>query len=100
MATITLEQGQFGSDYIIRSSDGETMLVQTDWEYPGIATTFGWDTFDVQHDDDVTLCKHIETDGTVDCPDCGMKTSKFIAAAHDYLDEHIGDEVDDPGYFE
>lgn len=46
----------------------------------------------------VCSCKHDGTDGTIDC-ECGMKALTFIQDAQEYLDEHIGDEVDDPGYF-
>lgn len=32
-------------------------------------------------------CDHSGTDGTVDCPDCGVPASAFIAAAGEYLSE-------------
>jgi len=31
-------------------------------------------------------CRHIGTDGTVDCRDCGCKAGDFIKAASEYLD--------------
>lgn len=76
MATIKLEEGTFGWDYLIVNTDtGEDILVQTDWDYPGVASSFGWGG---------------ETgDPEVDIP-----------AAQEYLDENIGVEAEDPGYFE
>tara|TARA_R100000234_G_scaffold110704_1_gene83244 strand:- start:996 stop:1280 length:285 start_codon:yes stop_codon:yes gene_type:complete len=83
---IHLESGQFGWDYIIESDSGQTVLIQSDWDYPGVASSFGW-----------TACDCGETDGTVDC---SHKTaSEMIASAGEYLSENIGAAVDDPGYF-
>jgi len=67
---ITLESGTFGWDYVLSSDTGETILIQSDYDYPGVARTFGWDG-----DDD-------DTEG---------------AAA--FLDDSIGESVEDPGYF-
>jgi len=68
------------------------ILVQTDWDYPGTASTFGW-----------SPCKGCKgdcrgtTDGTVDCK---KKTaSQMISDAREYLDNHVGKVVEDPGYF-
>lgn len=86
---ITLQAGKFGT-YLLVPNDPqvESRLVQTDWDYPGVASTFGW-----------SPC-HPETDGTVDCPVCGKSVSELIQEAGEYLDEHIGDSVEDPGYFD
>lgn len=68
---ITLEEGQFGWDYIIRNLEtNESLLIQSDWDYPGVARTFGWSGEDGE-----------------------------ITEAQLWLDEHIGDTADDPGYF-
>lgn len=75
-----------GGDWDTRD-DERTVLVQTDWDYPGLASTFGW-----------SPC-HDETDGTVDCP-CGKTAGELIAEASQYLNEHCGEVVDDPGYFD
>lgn len=115
----------------IRVFDTETnedTLVQVDYDYPGLASTFGWSVSSVQptppdecphgEEDWRTCakcagdfgkpllertgggpCDHSGTDGTVDCPDCGMKAGDFIGAAYDFLVEHEGDEAEDPGYF-
>ena len=85
---ITLDTGDFGNYLVIDLETGEDILIQTDWDYPGVASTFGW-----------SPC-HSETDGTVDCPVCGKTASEMITEAADYLDNHLGDEVEDPGYFD
>ncbi len=83
---ITLEQGDFGT-YLVVAEDGQDILIQTDFDFPGIASTFGW-----------SPCECGATDGTVDC---GHKTaSQMIAEAQRFLDENIGQSVEDPGYFE
>ena len=75
---ITLEEGNFGWDYVLRAENGETILIQTDWDYPGTASSFGWKP-----------CHCGFTDGTIDCEH--RKTSDMIVEAADYLDNHIGD---------
>lgn len=86
---ISLEDGQFGWDYVITNNEtGEDFLIQTDYDYPGIASTFGWPGHE-----------HGETDGTVDCPVCGKKAMEMINDAQKWLDDHIGATVEDPGYF-
>lgn len=111
----------------IIAEDGRTVLIQTDWDYPGVAGSFGWSTQLVQHcpecgvvhvdRDDVhsrgypvefncpdcrrlciNPCPHQTTDGTVDC-DCGMPAGEFIDAARDWLESNDGATASDPGYF-
>ena len=87
LTMITLEAGQFGN-YQIEHDDGRSVLIQTDWDYPGVASTlFGW-----------CPCSCGETDGTVDCTH--RAASEMIASAAEFLDDHIGERVADPGYFE
>lgn len=83
---ITLQKGAFGFTYLVVAEDGRDILIQSDWDYPSIASTFGW-----------TSCACGETDGTVDCPH--KTASQMIVDAQDYLDDHLGETVDDPGYF-
>ena len=85
-AEITLEAGQFGWDYILERGDGKTVLIQTDYDYPGLASSFGW-----------APCPCGATDGTVDCPH--KTASDMIAEAGQYLDDNIGATIEDPGYF-
>lgn len=82
----------------IVSEDGRTFLIDTDWDYPGTATTFGWSIELVQEPERAESCSH-NGDGTVNCNHCKMTASDFISAAYDWLVEHNGATADDPGYF-
>jgi hypothetical protein len=82
--SITLQSGDYGT-YLLVADDGEEILIQTDWDFPGVAIAFGW-----------RPC-HCGTDGTVDCPH--KTASTMIAEATEYLDDHVGVSVEDPGYF-
>ena len=82
---ITLQEGDIGT-FLVVAEDGRDLLVQSDLDYPGVASTFGW-----------TPCSCGATDGTVDC---GHRTAdEMIADAHDFLRAHVSDTADDPGYF-
>ena len=74
-----------------------TRLIQTDWDYPGLATTFLWNKARVRENE---KCEHDGTDGTIDCP-CGVTAHQFIEAARTYLDHCVENAVvvEDPGYF-
>lgn len=78
----------------IVSDDGRDVLVKTDWDAPGVASTFGWSVSQVG-----SGCEHDGTDGTVACKACGTTAGKFIEAAIDFINEHDGEAVEDPGYF-
>ena len=83
--SITLLEGDCGTFLLVAQTGGE-ILVQTDWDFPGLASPFGW-----------SPCSCGATDGTVDCD---HKTAgEMIAAARDFLTAHVGDTADDPGYF-
>ncbi len=84
--TLTLQNGDFGA-YLLIAEDGQELLVQTDWDFPGIASTFGW-----------SPCACGATDGTVAC--AHKLVGVMIAEAQAFLDDHIGDQVEDPGYFD
>ena len=84
---LRLRKGIYGSYVVEEVESGEVIMIQPDWDFPGVASTFGW-----------SAC-HGETDGTVTCPVCGSNVSEMIADAIKWLDEHVGDVVDDPGYF-
>lgn len=91
----------------IVNDDGRDVLVQTDRDWPGIASTFGWSIVNVQapglgYDAEYyrPACHHHSTDGTVDCRECGITAGQFIEAAREWLDDHDGAEAEDPGYFE
>lgn len=92
----------------IVADDGRTLLIQTDWDYPSVASTFGWNMMDVQkwpNEDELRKntfepCYHEATDGTIPCKECGVTASEFISAAYDWLCNNDGATADDPGYFE
>lgn len=98
--SLTLESGDFGWDYhLIDDETGEDILIQNDFEYPGLASSFGWSPLNAGP------CLpdhwHETTDGTIDCSICGMTAEEFISSASEYLDDHIGETIgEDPGYFE
>ena len=112
----------------IVADDGRSILVQTDWDYPSVARTFGWTTERVQRCPEcgivhlapedicsrgypveficpecrqrrINECPHDTTDGSVDC-ECGMPASEFITAAGEWLRDNHGLTARDPGYFD
>ena len=107
---------------IIDDETGKTLLIQTDCDYPGVASVFGWSTQSLQKcrscghiqtvdptdaaqaeceecEELISLCRHESTDGTVDCPSCKITASDFIESAGNWLDSNDGATADDPGYF-
>lgn len=104
--------------YLIENDDGRSILVQTDWDYPSTAGSFGWSLRSVQSDRADTIeycapqetdtictghtvwkCDHLGTDGTIVCPDCGVLPVTFIEAAAAWMDENDGATAEDGGYF-
>ena len=108
---------------IVDLATGQSVLVQTDWDCPSVATSFGWHLDRVQRctscghleteaecgepsynwecpdcGETVPYCDHSGTDGTVDCG-CGLSAGDFINAARDWLAENDGVTAEDPGYF-
>jgi hypothetical protein len=83
---IKLQKANFGC-YLLKAENGKELLIQTDWDFPSTALSFGY-----------CCCECGETDGTVDC--IHKTATQMITEARDYLDEHIGDIIDDVGYFE
>ena len=82
---IALHEASFGT-FLVVAQSGREILVQTDWDFPGLASTFGW-----------SPCSCGATDGTVDCDH--RTADEMIADARDFLAAHVGDTADDPGYF-
>lgn len=82
----------------IVAEDGRDILVQTDWDWPGVASTFGWSLADCQWTN-ADKCEHSGTDGTIPCPQCAMTVSIFLKSARDWMDDNDGAEAEDPGYF-
>lgn len=71
----------------LETDDGRSILIQTDWDYPGVASSFGW-----------VACECGDTDGTVDC--AHKKAGEMISDARAFLDAHDGETIEDPGYFD
>ena len=55
-----------------------TVLIQTDWDFPGVASRCGY-----------VPCECGATDGTVDCPH--KTASAMISEAYDFLRERDGE---------
>jgi hypothetical protein len=92
---LSIEPYRYGGYILTDLATDRTVYVQTDWEYPGVASSFGWSI----RDDGDGDCDHNGTDGTVDCPSCGRTVIAFINSAAEYLDsEPVA--YDDPGYFD
>ena len=60
-------------------NDADTVLIQTDWDFPGVASYLGY-----------TPCDCGATDGTVDCEH--KTVSYMISAAYDFLRDHEGEK--------
>jgi hypothetical protein len=70
----------------------DSVLVQTDWDFPGVAQSAGWSLDMVQGQ--AIDCDHDSTDGTVDCDGCGLSANEFISAARDWLYDHNGESFE------
>ena|SRR5579872_3113117 len=73
-----------------RESGHESVLFQSDWDYPGLARSLGWGMLANRK------CSHNCTDGTVKCDDCGLSASMFIQSAAEWLDRRCGDSFNKP----
>lgn len=66
-----------------------TILYQTDWDYPSLANNLGH-----------VVCPHGTSDGTVACKECGKTATDFITEACNFLDELCGVVLEvGEGYF-
>jgi hypothetical protein len=64
-----------------------TRLFQLDWDFPSLASMFGF-----------VPCDCGLTDGTIECEH--KIPHEMIASAIEFLDEHCGDVAEDIGYFD
>ena len=81
-----------GTDY----HDDGAVLIHSDWDFPGVASSCGWGLALVQSPgyqdgNDGVPCEHDGTDGTVPCKECGLRPGDFISAAYDWLRERDGE---------
>jgi len=75
---------------IVKAENSQELFIQSDWDFAGIASTFGWPG---------CRCGSRGTDGTIDCPDCGKPAHALITDAIHWIDNNWGLTVQDPGYF-
>jgi hypothetical protein len=67
-----------------------TVLIQSDGDYPGVATNMGWQA-----------CECGKTDGTVDCKRCKRTASAMLSEAYDFIYTHADEHFDSLNvYFE
>ena len=81
------------------TDEADTLLIQTDWDWPGFASCLGWQPRHAATRAQNRRCDHSGTDGTIDCDGCGLDASSMISSAAAWLDEHEGQTFHDPGYF-
>jgi hypothetical protein len=67
---------------------GKSVLFQTDWDFPSLARSLGWDMTTLQRGKRSSPCDHSGTDGTVRCPECRITAGEFIAEASKWLHDH------------
>jgi hypothetical protein len=109
MARIAVFQGDFGTLELTemkrthrgprRYREGRDILIQTDWDYPGIASAMRWSPRAAATRAQNARCDHSGTDGTVDCA-CGLTASRMITHAREWIDAREGLTFPDPGYFD
>lgn len=92
---ISLVCGQFGWDFRIVHKDGRDVYIQTDWDYPSVAKTFGWRG----------LTKRQLKQSKCREDDYGCIERAEVGPAGDWLSQHCGQQAgwkraNDPGYFE
>jgi len=88
--------------YLVDGTGDRRTLIQSQDDACGVAETFGWNIQEVQLEDEdgaEGACAHCHTDGTVNCPDCGVESAAFISAAVEYINSSDGASAEDPGYF-
>ena len=82
---IALVEGDFHT-FVLLAEDGRNILVQSDWDVPGAASTFGW-----------SPPPSTMTDGAGTFGEESL--SSVIGDARDFLHERAGSTADDPWYF-
>ena len=82
---VTLHDGPFWT-FVLEAETSLSRLVQSDWDFPLVASAFGWQS-----------CSCGETDGTIDCEH--RTANEMIWEAYDFLTAHVGKTIEDPGYF-
>lgn len=86
---IVYEGNSYGHYLVTDIATGKTRYFQTDYDFPGLATTFGWNG--------KVLPDRVLRGVRIDPKD---KTGAQIYSAIQYLDANEGKQVEDPGYFD
>lgn len=92
LVTVEREPQYAPCSYLLVKENGDpynemdTILFQTDWDFPALASNLGY-----------VPCDCGTTDGTVDCEH--KTTVRMISEAAEFLDNKLGVPFDDPGYF-
>lgn len=89
---------RYGHVTVTEQETGETFYVQSDWDLPGLAMTWGWTPSHLVNQETAPDCTHGNTDGTIDCV-CGLTKTDFIMSAQKWLEDHEGELAEDQGYF-
>ena len=89
--SFTISQGDELFTYDLTHSDGRIVKVETDWQFPAIASLLGWNPcMNCQQD-----CRY-ETDGTIGC--VALSAFDHILDAQIYLDRCIGQHIPDTNH--
>jgi len=89
---VTTDQSYAPGCFIIVKENGniyneeDTVLIQTDWDYPSVAANLGY-----------VPCSCGLTDGTIPCKH--KTVGQMIEEASEWLTNHEGELFEDPGYF-
>lgn len=98
MAYIYFDSSYAPCSFLIVKNGGDpykeedTILISSDWDYPGVASRLGWSPAEIWH---ISKCKHNSTDGSIDCKDCGTLAMNFINSAYEWIKDNEGDRFND-----
>lgn len=74
-----------------RETGDESVRVTSDWDFPALAYTLGWNM------GRTTRCDHSSTDGTIECKGCGRSPHYFVSESAAWLDKRVGSVIQRAG---
>ena len=77
-------------EFNLQKGEQLEILFQVDYDQCVVAVNLGFKLNTLQPSSPLP-CNHPNTDGTIDCPACGIKAIEFITAARQWIDEHDGE---------
>jgi hypothetical protein len=91
MAYVYFDSGYAPGGFLIVADDAspysddpsESNLIQSDWDWPSVATSMG-----------CQACKCGGTDGTVECKKCKRTVSDMMSEAYDFIEAHADEPFD------